>query len=193
MRRICVYCGSSPGRDPCYAEAARELARALVDRNLGLVYGGAAVGLMGTVADAVLAAGGEVVGVIPHVLEAKEVAHRSLTELHTVGSMHERKALMVELSDGFIALPGGLGTLDELFEVLTWAQLGLHGKPSGLLNVLGYYDGLTRFLEHAVHEQFVRASHREMLLVDTDPGRLLDRFDLYRAPQVTKWLGPGEV
>jgi uncharacterized protein (TIGR00730 family) len=193
MKRICVYCGSSPGRDPCYAEAAQELAQALVDRNLGLVYGGAEVGLMGVVADAVLAAGGEVIGVIPRALEAKEVAHKRLTELRTVGSMHERKALMVELSDGFIALPGGLGTLDELFEVLTWAQLGLHGKPCGLLNVLGYYDALTKFLEHAVHEQFVRGSHREMLLVDTNPGHLLERFARYRSPRLPKLLGPGEV
>ncbi len=193
MRRICVYCGSNPGKDPCYADSARALAQALVDRNLGLVYGGAAVGIMGVLADAVLAAGGEVIGVIPQALVAKEIAHAGLSELRVVGSMHERKALMAELADGFIALPGGVGTLEELFEVLTWGQLGLHAKPCGLLNALGYFDGLTKFLEHAVHEQFVRAAHREMLLVDTSPERLLESFARYRAPQVTKWLRPGEV
>jgi uncharacterized protein (TIGR00730 family) len=193
MKRICVYCGSSVGRDPCYAETARALAEALVARDLALVYGGAAVGIMGVLADTVLAAGGKVVGVIPQALVAKEVAHENLTELRVVGSMHERKALMAELADGFIALSGGLGTVEELFEVLTWAQLGFHAKPCGLVNIHGYFDGLTKFLEHAVHELFVKESHREMLMVEASPERLLDRFAAYRAPQLTKWLGREEV
>lgn len=193
MKRICVYCGSSPGRDAAYREAASALGRALADRGLGLVYGGASVGVMGAVADAVLAAGGEAIGVIPRALATKEVAHGSLTELHVVQSMHERKALMADLSDGFAALPGGWGTIEELFEMLTWAQLGFHEKPCGMLNVAGYYDDLARFLEHAMGEEFVREAYREMLIVEREPSALLDRFAAYRAPRVRKWLGPDET
>lgn len=193
MKRICVYCGSSPGRDDAYREAARALGAELAGRGLGLVYGGASVGVMGAVADAVLAEGGEAIGIIPKALATKEVAHPSLSELHVVQSMHERKALMAELSDGFAALPGGWGTIEELFEILTWAQLGFHEKPCGVLNVAGYYDDLARFLEHAMAEQFVREAYRAMLMIEDDPAALLDRFAAYRAPRVRKWLGPDET
>ncbi|MBA1145615.1 TIGR00730 family Rossman fold protein [Ectothiorhodospiraceae bacterium WFHF3C12] len=176
MQSLCVYCGSSPGRSPVYAEAARELAGGLVHRGIRLVYGGASVGTMGVLADEVLARGGEVVGVIPENLVRKEVAHPSLTELHVTDSMHQRKLRMSELSDAFLAMPGGIGTLEELFEIWTWAQLGFHSKPCGLLNVAGYYDGLVAFLEHAVAEAFVRPSYREMLLVDSGVDALLRRL-----------------
>ena len=189
MKNICVYCGSSPGKRPEYVESARQLARELVARDLGLVYGGARVGIMAEIANAVLAEGGEVIGVIPQSLVDKEVAHHGLTKLHTVDSMHDRKALMADLSDGFIALPGGLGTLEELFETLTWAQLGFHTKPCGLLNICGYYDGLSAFLDHAVQEQFVKHIHRQMLLIGDNPGFLLDRFARYQAPDQGKWIG----
>jgi uncharacterized protein (TIGR00730 family) len=182
MKRICVFCGSSPGHDPRYLEAARDTGRLLADRGLGLVYGGGSVGLMGAVADAALAAGGEVIGVIPEVLQIRELAHRSLTRLHVVGSMHERKALMAELSDGFVALPGGMGTLEELAEVLTWAQLGLHARPVGLLDVAGYYRPLAEFFDRAVGAGFLRPAHRQLLLVDDQPGALLDRFVAWRGP-----------
>ena len=188
MQRICVYCGSSPGRRPVYAENARKLAQLLVERGLGLVYGGASVGVMGVLADAVLAAGGEVIGIIPHGLVAKEVGHTGLSDLRVVDSMHERKALMADLADGFIALPGGFGTLEELFEIMTWAQLGMHRKPCGLLNTDGYYDGLIAFLGHAAAERFVKDIQLDMLLVEKEPSRLLDRFVHYRAPLVPKWL-----
>jgi len=193
MRTVAVYCGSSPGRDPAYAEAARGLGRALVARGLGLVYGGASVGIMGVVADTVLALGGSVTGVIPEALARKEVAHGGLTELLVVSSMHERKTRMADLADGFVALPGGVGTLEEIFEAWTWAQLGLHGKPCGFLNVAGYYDGLIAFLDHAVAERFVKEPHRAMLVVSGDPGKLLDRFAGYRAPSVAKWIRAGEA
>ena len=193
MKRICVYCGSSPGRDAAYRDAATALGHELADRGLGLVYGGASVGVMGAVADAVLAAGGEAIGVIPRALATKEVAHAGLSELHVVQSMHERKAMMAELSDGFAALPGGWGTIEELFEMLTWAQLGFHEKPCGMLNIGGYYDDLARFLEHAMAEEFVREAYREMLIVESVPAALLDRFAAYRAPRVRKWLGPDET
>lgn len=176
MRRICVFCGSSPGRNPVYLQAAGELALALTRRNIGLVYGGASVGVMGALADAALEQGGEVTGVIPEHLVDKERSHKSLTELHIVKSMHERKALMGSLSDGFIALPGGLGTLEEFFEVLTWNQLGIHRKPCGLLNIDGFFDALTGFLEHMVREEFVSREHRSFLLVASDPGSLLDEI-----------------
>tara|TARA_R110000782_G_scaffold247564_3_gene334366 strand:- start:930 stop:1469 length:540 start_codon:yes stop_codon:yes gene_type:complete len=179
MKNICVYCGSSSGRRPEYSYAARSLAKALTSRGIGLVYGGASVGIMGEIADAVLASGGEVIGVIPQALADKEVAHEGLTGLKVVGSMHERKQVMMDLSDGFIALPGGLGTQEELFEVLTWAQLGLHTKPCGLLNVEGYYDKLCAFLNHAVGEQFVKTHHREMLLVENSPEKLLTLMETY--------------
>ncbi len=193
MKRICVYCGSNPGASPAYAAAARSLGRELALRGLGLVYGGASVGVMGAVADAVLAEGGEVIGVIPHFFAVKEVAHPGLDELLVVDSMHERKARMAELSDGFVALPGGWGTLEEIFEVLTWAQLGLHEKPCGLLNVGGYFDDLDRFLERAVAEAFVRPEYRPMIMLDDAPGSLLDRFAAYRAPRVKKWIRPEET
>ncbi len=176
VKSICVYCGSSPGRLDAYASAARALGKALVARNIRLVYGGSHLGMMGFVADEVLRLGGQAIGVIPESLMQREVAHKNLTELHITQSMHERKALMAELSDGFVALPGGIGTLEEIFEVWTWAQLGLHRKPCGLLNVAGYFDSLTAFLEHAVAERFVKSPHRSLLMVENDPERLLDRF-----------------
>jgi uncharacterized protein (TIGR00730 family) len=193
MKRICVYCGSSPGRNPAYAEAARRLGALLVERGLGLVYGGAAVGIMGTIADEVLARGGEAIGVIPEALAVKEVSHPGLTEQHVVASMHERKAMMAELSDGFLALPGGWGTIEEIFEILTWAQLGFHEKPCGLLNVAGYYDGLFAFLEHAVEEGFVRPVYRDILILEDAPEDLLQRFAAYRAPKIHKWLTRSET
>lgn len=193
MKRICVYCGSSPGRRPEYRAAARALGHEIAARGLGLVYGGASIGVMGAVADAVLERGGEVIGVIPHSLAVKEVAHDALAELIVVTSMHERKAKMAELSDAFAALPGGWGTLEEIFEMLTWAQLGLHEKPCGLLNVADYFDPLYRFLENAVSERFVKAEHRAMIILEDDPARLLDRCRDYRAPAVRKWLDPEET
>ena len=189
MKNICVYCGSSPGKRPEYVESARQLAQEFVARDLGLVYGGARVGIMAELADAMLTEGGKAIGVIPQSLVDKEVAHHGLTKLHIVDSMHERKALMADLSDGFIALPGGLGTIEELFEVLTWAQLGFHTKPCGLLNICGYYNGLSVFLDHAVQEQFVKQVHRQMLLIEDNPGRLFDRFASYQAPPQDKWIG----
>ena len=188
MTRICVFTGSSPGALDAYAASARELARVLVSRRHTLVYGGAKVGLMGVIADAVIAGGGEVIGVIPAHLEAKEVAHRGLSELRVVGSMHERKAVMSELSDGVVALPGGLGTLEELFEMLTWAQLGLHGKPCGVLNVAGYFDRLLELLDHAVDQRFISELHRGLLLSDDDPTVLVDRMMAYQVPNTGKWL-----
>ena len=188
VRRVCVFAGSSVGGDAAYKRVAIALAGALADRGLELVYGGGCIGLMGVLADAMLARGGRVIGVIPETLRAREVGHRGLTELKVVDSMHERKATMAALSDGFIALPGGFGTLEEMFEVLTWAQLGLHAHPCGLLNVAGYFDALLAFIEHARGEAFVRAEHGAMLLVDEDPARLLDRFAAYRAPAAQQWL-----
>ncbi len=188
MKRICVYCGSSPGRDPAYLAAGRALGQLLVERNLGLVYGGAGIGVMGEVANAVLAGGGEAIGVIPEALAVKEVAHPALTRQYVVPSMHERKAMMVDLADGFVALPGGWGTFEELFEVLTWAQLGFHDKPCGVLNAAGYYDHLKAFLEHAVVEGFVPEVCRTMVIVEESAERLLDRFDAYQAPKVRKWI-----
>jgi uncharacterized protein (TIGR00730 family) len=190
MNRICVFCGSSPGARPEYVTAARQLGRTLAGKGIGLVYGGAKVGTMGQLASAALEAGGEVIGVIPQDLVKKEVAFTELENLHVVGSMHERKARMVDLADGFIALPGGLGTFEEFFEALTWAQLGLHHKPCGLLNVCGYYDRLIAFLDHAVAEQFVRAEYRAMALVDEEPDRLLAKFAAYRPPEIDKaaWI-----
>jgi uncharacterized protein (TIGR00730 family) len=186
MQRICVFCGSSPGGRPEYGEAARQLGEALAERHLGLVYGGASVGIMGQLARTVIDAGGEVIGVIPEALATREIALTALPDLRIVGSMHERKALMVELADGFIALPGGLGTLDELFAVLTWAQLGLHHKPCGLLNVCAYYDELIRFLDHGVEQSFVHECYRSVLRVDSSPEGLLDQFADYRVPEVDK-------
>lgn len=193
MKSVCVYCGSNEGRLPVYAEAARGLGRALVERGLDLVYGGASVGIMGVIADTVLGLGGRVTGVMPESIVRKEIAHRGLTELHVTSSMHERKMKMAELSDAFVALPGGIGTLEEIFEVWTWAQLGLHAKPCGFLNVAGYYDGLVAFLDHAVAERFVKEANRAMLVVGDDPSDLLDRFAAYGAPVVEKWIRKGEA
>jgi uncharacterized protein (TIGR00730 family) len=188
MRRICVFCGSSPGAREDYAVAARALATALVRRRLGLVYGGAKVGVMGVIADSVLAAGGEVIGVIPNRLMTRELAHPGLSELRVVASMHDRKREMADLADAFVALPGGIGTLEELTEVLSWAQLGLHGKPCGVLDVAGYFERLIAFLDHAVAERFLAPAHRAMLLVASDPDALLERLAAYRPPAVEKWL-----
>ena len=193
MKSVCVYCGSSPGKSPRYREAARDLGHEMVARGLDLVYGGAGIGVMGAVADAVLERGGAVTGVIPYSLSTKEVAHDGLTELIVVSSMHERKAKMADLADAFVALPGGWGTCEEIFEMLTWAQLGFHEKPCGLLNVAGYYDSLFAFLEHAVVERFVREEYRPMMIMEDDPAALLDRFAVYQAPRVRKWLGPEET
>jgi len=187
--RLCVFSGSSPGRSPAYADAARDLGDALARSGIGLVYGGASVGLMGVIADAAQAAGGEVIGVMPRSLMEKEIGHPGLTDLRVVGSMHERKALMAELSDGFIALPGGAGTLEELFEVWTWAQLGHHRKPCALYNVEGYYDALAAFLDQTVEERFVKQAHREMLIVERDLDALLAAIASYEAPLVDKWIG----
>jgi uncharacterized protein (TIGR00730 family) len=193
MSRLCVFCGSSAGARPEYAVAARAMGREIATQGLGLVYGGASVGLMGLVADAALEAGGEVIGVIPESLWQKEIAHRELTELRVVASMHERKAQMADLSDGFIALPGGIGTLEELFEVWTWSQLGLHAKPVALLNVADYYTPLIRFLDTAVAERFLRLEHRRVLLVDSDPATLLLRLATYDAPGAPQWIDRGET
>jgi len=193
MRSICVFCGSNAGARPEYVEAARGLGALLAERHMRLVYGGARVGLMRELADAARRGGGEVVGVIPGGLLAREVAHTDLPDLRIVSSMHERKALMADLADGFIAIPGGAGTLEEFFEMWTWAQLGIHRKPCALLNVAGYFDGLLTFLDHSVGERFLRLEHRAMVLVDDDPERLLDRFAGYRAPEIQKWIGPSET
>jgi uncharacterized protein (TIGR00730 family) len=194
IRRLCVFCGSSPGGDPAYAACTRELGELLTRRGIGLVYGGARAGLMGTLADAVLEAGGEVTGVIPKALLEREIAHLGLTDLRTVDSMHERKALMADLSDGFLALPGGLGTFEELFEIVTWAQLGMHRKACGLLNVRGFYDGLAAFLDHAVAERFLRPEHRDLLLVETSAGAMLERLLSFEPPPgVAKWIDRDET
>ena len=188
LHRVCVFCGSNAGARPAYAEAARTMAAALVERGMGLVYGGGNVGLMGAVADAVLAAGGEVIGVIPEALLTREVGHLDVTELRVVGSMHERKALMADLADGFVALPGGLGTFEELCEILTWSQLGLHRKPCGVLDVGGFWQPFLALLDHAVEEGFVLAAHRRLLLADDDPARLLDALEAFRPVDVEQWL-----
>ncbi|HKY07584.1 MAG TPA: TIGR00730 family Rossman fold protein [Candidatus Binatia bacterium] len=177
IRKICVFTGSRHGSRPDYAHAAAALGRELVERGYGLVYGGGNVGLMNVIANTVLECKGNVIGVIPNSLVSKEVAHRGLTELRVVGSMHERKALMAELSDGFIALPGGIGTMEEFFEVLSWAQLGLHQKPCGILNVSDYYDALIQFLDHAVADDFLKPKHRALMIVEREPAILLDRFE----------------
>jgi len=193
MRRVCVFCGSSPGNRPDFAEAAQQLGQLLAQRGLGLVFGGGHIGLMGLLADAVLAGGGDAVGVIPQALVDKELAHSRLTELHVVSTMHQRKALMADLSDAFIALPGGYGTLDELFEILTWAQLGIHAKPIGLLNVAGFFDALLAWLDRCLAEAFLRPEHRRLLLVANDGAQLLDQLQAYRpASPRDKWVEPGE-
>lgn len=186
MKRICVYCGASSGERPTYRDAAVDFGRLLADRDMGLVYGGGDVGLMGALADATLAADGDAHGVIPRTLVEREQAHRGLTELDVVDSMHERKARMAELADGFVALPGGYGTLEELLEMLTWAQLGFHRKPCGLLDVAGYYSGLAAFFDHQVEEGFVDRDHREMVIVADDGAELLDAFGSYDPPAVRR-------
>ncbi|EIM25170.1 LOG family protein [Microvirga lotononidis] len=190
--RLCVFCGSSSGQDPVYLAAARSLGEALAAQGIELVYGGASVGLMGAVADAALEKGGHVIGVMPQALVDKEIAHRSLSDMRVVSSMHERKALMAELSDGFIALPGGLGTFEELFEVWTWAQLGYHRKPCALLNAGGFYDKLTDFLDDVVERGFVKPIHRAMLIVEEEPVALIAAVRAYEPPKVDKWIKAGE-
>jgi uncharacterized protein (TIGR00730 family) len=194
VRRVCVFCGSSPGARPAYAEAAEELAALLVANGIGLVYGGGGVGLMGRLADAVLARGGEITGVIPDALVDREIGHTGVRDMRTVGSMHERKALMAELSDAFVALPGGIGTLEELVEVFTWSQLGLHRKPCGLLDVEGYYEELAAFLDHAVRERFLREEHRSTLIVEREPAALLERLRAYEPEAIQpKWIDRDET
>jgi uncharacterized protein (TIGR00730 family) len=188
FKRICVNCGSSPGLKPEYIEAARTLGRLLVRNHIDLVYGGADVGLMGEIADVVISGGGVAIGIIPKFF-ANKVSHKGLTELHIVDSMHERKQMMFDLSDGFIALPGGMGTLEEIFELITWTQLGLHKKPCGILNVCGYYDPLFRFLDHAVSQMFIRQEHRDTIMVESSPDILMGRLSKYHAPNVEKWVG----
>ncbi|WP_437995540.1 TIGR00730 family Rossman fold protein [Sorangium sp. So ce185] len=192
LSRICVYCGSSAGASPAYRAAAVQVGELLAARGIGLVYGGGHVGLMGAVADAVLAAGGEAIGVIPHFLNQREIEHRGLTELHVVETMHERKAKMAALSDAFIALPGGIGTLEELFEVWTWTQLGSQEKPVGLLDVAGYYRPLIAFLDHVVAERFLKPGHRAMLQVESDAEALLGLLAAWRPTVEYKWMAPDE-
>jgi uncharacterized protein (TIGR00730 family) len=188
LRRVCVFCGSSLGVQPVFAQAADDLGQLLAQRGIELVYGGGNVGLMGRIADACLAHGGRAMGVIPRNLVEKEIAHGALTKLHVVDSMHERKALMADLADAFIALPGGFGTWEEFCEVLTWSQLGLHRKACALLNIGGYYDPLLAMADRAVDQGFLRDVHRELLIADTDPARLLDRLADYKVPMVDKWM-----
>jgi uncharacterized protein (TIGR00730 family) len=191
--RLCVFCGSSVGANPAFADAARVLAAELARRRIGIVYGGGNVGLMGVVADAAIADGGEVIGVIPRGLVSRELAHQGISHLHVVDSMHQRKALMAELSDAFIALPGGFGTLEEFCEVVTWTQLGVHAKACGLLNIGGYYDGLLSFLAHALKEDFLRPTHFEIVVSGSDPLTLVDRVLDWRPPAVAKWIGTSEA
>jgi len=193
IKNVCVFCGASSGSDPAFAAAAQGLGTELARAGRGLVYGGGRVGLMGILADATLAAGGSVIGVIPIAIANKEIAHSGLTDLRVVDSMHTRKALMADLSDAFIALPGGLGTLEELFEVWTWGQLGLHRKPYGLLNVSGFFTALLTFLDETTRLGFIRPEHREMLVVETDPAALLQRLDTHVSPPVPKWLNPSSA
>jgi uncharacterized protein (TIGR00730 family) len=188
LRRLCVYAGSNAGSRPQYADAAAALARLLAQRGIGLVYGGGKVGLMGVLADTILDAGGEAIGVMPQGLVDREIGHTGLTELRVVASMHERKALMAELADGFVAVPGGIGTLEELIEVFTWSQLGIHAKPCGVLDVDGFYAGLDGFLDHMVGEGFLRAEHRASMLSAPDPAGLLERLEAWEPPSVHKWL-----
>ncbi len=188
MNRICVFCGSSPGSSPVYVQMARKLGRTLARRGIALVYGGGSIGLMGAIADAALGEGGEVIGVIPRALQLRELAHPRLSALHVVGSMHERKARMAEMADAFVALPGGMGTLEEFAEVLTWAQLGLHRRPCGLLDVAGYYDPLVDFFDRAVVLGFVRPEHRRIVLIEREPEALLDALAAYEPPAVERWI-----
>src|SRR5215210_2614862 len=193
IRRLAVFCGSNSGARPEYIAAAHSLGILLCERGIGVVYGGSSVGLMAALADTMLANGGDIIGVIPRMLVEREVANSALSDLRIVESMHERKALMAELADGFMALPGGIGTLEEFFEIWTWAQLGMHDKPCGLLNVAGYFDGLLEFLDRAVTEKFVRDVHRRMVVVESNPAELLARFEAYNPPRVVKWINAGTI
>jgi uncharacterized protein (TIGR00730 family) len=193
VKRVCIFCGSSGGADPAFTHAAEEVGAVLAKRSLGLVYGGGNVGLMGVLADAALSRGGEVIGVIPQALVDRELAHRGVTDLRIVESMHERKATMADLSDAFIALPGGYGTLEEFCEILTWAQLGLHRKPFGLLNVARFYDHFVAQIDHAVSMKFIRPEHRELLMVEQEIHLLLERFDNFKPLPVHKWIGRQET
>jgi uncharacterized protein (TIGR00730 family) len=193
MQRICVYCASNDGARPEYLESARTVGRLLAERGIGVVYGGGRTGLMGALADAALAAGGEVVGVMPHALVEREVAHHGLTSLQVVDSMHERKSLLAGMADAFIALPGGLGTLEELFETWTWAQLGVHRKPVALLDVASFWTPLVQFMAHVEAEGFLRGTPQEWLVVDSDPIRMLDRLIAFEPPTVRRWLRLGET
>ena len=193
MKRVCVFCGSRNGTRDQYVGSARRMGEALARRGIGLVYGGGGIGLMGILADAALSAGGDVIGVIPEALMAREVAHRGLTDLRVVASMHERKALMAELADAFVALPGGFGTLEEFCESLTWAQLGIHRKPCGLLNVEGFFDPLLLLFDHAVRERFVSPDHRSLVVVEEDPERLLDALSRWEPPALERWMGREEI
>lgn len=194
MKRVCIYCGSRTGEHPAYREAAVRLGRLLVERELELVFGAGSIGLMGVVADTVLAEGGKVIGVIPKFLSAREILHQAMTETHVVDTMHERKALMEELSDAFIALPGGLGTFEELFEILTWSQLGLHRKNIGLLNVRNYFDPLLSQIDHSIAEGFVKPKNRDLFVVSDDPAKLLDLLEQHTLPVVKRWMtDEGEI
>ena len=193
MKRICVFCGANSGKRDEYSIAAKDLAEELVSREIEIVYGGGRIGLMGVLAERAIELGGRVIGVIPESLATKEVAHDSISELIVVGSMHERKAKMAELSDGFISLPGGIGTIEETFEMLTWSQLGFHNKPCGIINVLGFYDKLIEFLNHISEEKFFMDIYRRMLIVETDPPALLERFEQYKPPQVKHWIAEDET
>jgi uncharacterized protein (TIGR00730 family) len=188
MKSVCVFCGSSVGRQPEYIEGARRLGNLIATKKMTLVYGGGNIGLMREVADSALSAGGKVIGVMPRSIVEKEIAHKDITKLHIVGSMHERKALMAEISDGFIALPGGFGTIDELFEIMTWNQLEIISKPTGLLNINGFFDQLINYISHAVSEKFVRKEHQENLIVDVDETRLLNRMAEFRPVAAEKWI-----
>jgi uncharacterized protein (TIGR00730 family) len=192
-RRICVFCGSKTGVATTYREATTVLATEMVRRRVGVVFGGGSVGLMGVLADRVLQAGGEIIGIIPEALATKEVLHQGVPDMRRVGDMHQRKALMAELSDAFLALPGGYGTFEELFEMITWAQLGFHRKNIGLLNVAGYFDPLVELIEHAIREEFVTPAHRELIVVESEPIRLLDRLATHEMPAVRRWLEHDEI
>lgn len=193
MKRICVFCGANKGNKPEYAEAARKLAEELVSHDIEIVYGGGRIGLMGVIAERAIEIGGKVIGIIPEALALKEVAHDTITDLIVVGSMHERKAKMAQLSNGFISLPGGIGTIEETFEMLTWSQLGFHSKPCGIINVLGFYDKLIEFLNHTSEEKFFMDIYRRMLIVETDPSALLGKFEQYKPPQVQHWIAEDEI
>ncbi len=193
MNRICVFCGSKTGNSPLFLETAIQLGRVLAERGLDLVYGGASIGLMGAVADSVMAGGGKVVGVIPEAMASKEVAHDCLTEMHVVSSMHERKSMMARLADAFVALPGGFGSFEELLEMITWAQLGIHRKPVGILNVGGYYDPLIQLFERAIEEGFIKPRNRKLFVIEQEPDRLLQTLVAHRLPEVKRWITERET